>query len=138
LSDKTLAIIIGLIVAMAFAVLWYRNHYVDRAVEPSSVVTRVPEAEAKRETRVKVRVLSCDRNYQRTEMRGVLLNTGNVELHYVRVRSLWKNDHAMVIGSDIFYALNGEVLAPEQQRPFVAVTELSTATRCNAEAVDWW
>ena len=65
-------------------------------------------------------------------------NVGTVDLHYVTVKSIWKNAAGMVIETNEIYALSNGALAPGDRKEFHDVTDLTTAARCNAEPIDWW
>lgn len=109
---------------------------------PVPSVSSVPEAPPQDVVRTAVRVTptACNRTASgRMQMEGYILNVGTQDLQYVTVKALWKNAAGQVIGSEEFYALNGQLaLAPGEQHAFSHSTALSSAARCNAEAVDWW
>ncbi|XOV88920.1 MAG: FxLYD domain-containing protein [Pseudomonadota bacterium] len=137
MTDRTLSVLIAAFVLVIVGGLIYRNHFRQAVVTPDLPATTEGVRDTT-ETRVRVRVTECVRDFGRTRMTGIVSNTGNVDLHYVTVRAIWKNAAGGVIGSDVLYALNDGQLPPGEVITFNDVTELTTASRCNAEAVDWW
>lgn len=97
-------------------------------------------AEVETHTGVRVRVETCRRDADRaqTRMAGYIENIGNVDLHYVTVKSIWKDRDGGLITTDTLYALNDAILEPGARKPFEDISERSGVARCNAEALDWW
>ena len=138
MSDRNLATIIAVVVFLVLAGLLHGTYFQKEEHSVSVAPTVEVTAPKETETRIKVRVTGCRRDYGRTVMRGTVQNTGNVDLHYIRVRSIWKNQQGGVVSTDMIYALTGGSLAPGKLKEFEDVSDLTSVARCNAEGVDWW
>ncbi|HKI75239.1 MAG TPA: FxLYD domain-containing protein [Pseudomonadales bacterium] len=137
MSDKALALLIAIVVVAVMGTIGVR-YYMKRELQVPEVAAPAPARE-KPQTLVRVHMTSCQRGSDnRIEMTGDIENVGNVDLHYVTVNVIWKNAEGLAIKADLIYALTNSQLAPGGKKTFHAFTDLTTAARCNAEAVDWW
>jgi hypothetical protein len=139
MSNRNLAILIATAVLLVVGGLVFRAFFDDRkpgAVTPGTA----PASEDETRTGVRVRVSGCNRESEQgpTVLVGYAENSGNVDLHYVTVQSIWKNSAGQVIASDTLYAVNGQSLAPGERVTFTDSSAVRGVARCNAEAIDWW
>lgn len=136
MTDRSITILIVAAVILIIGTLLVRSYFMEEAGGPSPGAAE--EETVKPRTAVRVKLTDCTRRYGRTESRGYIENVGNVDLHFVTVKSIWKNSSGLVIHTDTAYALKGEVLRPGERKKFEDVTQITTATKCNAEPIDWW
>lgn len=136
MSDRAIGILIGCVLIAVLGTLGVRMYL--KKDEAPVQVEQTAKKKQKQETLVRVKVTECVRRYGRTEATGYIENVGNVDLHYVTVNSIWKNTAGLVIQTNVVYALKNGKLAPGQRKEYHDVTDLVTATKCNAEPIDWW
>lgn len=132
-----IAIVAICLLAVGFLV--YRDYAGRSAAPESSAPSEALAEEAEVKTSARVTLTACNRTPSgRMRMDGYILNTGTGPLHFVTVRSIWKNRAGLEIGTETFYALNGAALGPGDRKAFSHTTDLASAAKCNAEPVDWW
>jgi energy-converting hydrogenase Eha subunit F len=128
--------------AIALALLALLAYLLDATYRPDEVKVVadevVVEAQEVKRPAVRVKVPSCEKTQMRIQLQGYVENIGNTDLSYVTVSVLWKNDSGRVIATDTVYAVKDQPLAPGERRDFVAATENSSVSRCNAELLDFW
>lgn len=136
MSNRAITILIGCVLIIVLGTLGVRAYL--KQEEAPVQVTQKPVKKEKQTTAVRVVVTECVRHYGKTEAKGYIENVGNVPLHHVTVNSIWKNSAGMVIQNQVVYALTDGNLAPGERKEYQDVTDLVTATKCNAEPIDWW
>lgn len=139
MSSRSLAFLIAMAVLLVVGGLVFRAFLNES--EPGAVTPRTaPASEDETRTGVRVRVSGCNRESEQgpTVLVGYAENSGNVDLHYVTVKSIWKNSAGQMIASDTLYAVNGQRLAPGERVTFTDSSPVRGVARCNAEAMDWW
>ncbi len=138
-NQRYALIAIVTICLVAVGVLVYRDYAGRTAAPEATAPAEGPPEQAEVKTSVRVTLTACNRTPSgRMRMDGYILNTGTGPLHFVTVRSIWKNRAGLEIGTETFYALNGAALDPGDRKTFSHTTDLASAARCNAEPVDWW
>ncbi|MEX0941981.1 MAG: FxLYD domain-containing protein [Pseudomonadales bacterium] len=141
MSDRSLAFLIAAAVLILVGGL-VANSFLGAPQRPLAVETETsgPDKIDQTRTGVRVRVSNCSREsgYGRTLLEGYVENTGNVDLHYVTVKSIWKDLNGRVIATTTTFAVNGNRLAPGERVEFTDSSEESDVDRCNVEAIDWW
>lgn len=136
MSNRAITILIGCVLVIVLGTLGVRA-YLKKDEAPVQATT-APVKKDKQRTAVRVVVTQCVRHYGKTEATGYIENVGNVDLHHVTVNSIWKNSAGLVIRNQVVYALKDGKLAPGERKEYQDVTDLVTATKCNAEPIDWW
>ena len=139
MTDRRLALVIAVVVVLILGTLVYR-HYLP-GDETKIVPATISEEDTgeKRRTRVYAELTECRKSGGgKTQAKGFIENTGNVDLNYVTVKVIWSNYEGLVIEENELYALSNHSLAPGETKSFTDVTEKTTAEQCNVKPVDWW
>lgn len=139
MSDRWMTITIILAVFVGVGTLVYRAYLGEDEVAETVVVESNEVEGVPRVTRVYANLTDCSRlSGGQTRAIGYIRNTGNVDLHHVKVNVLWLNKLDQLVEANEVYALTNEALVPGDTKEFMNVTQKLSALRCNVEAIDWW
>lgn len=139
MTNQKLTVLIAFAVVLVVGTLLYRDWPQLRAEDPILPVPENAGSEPKRSTQVKARLTECNkRPGGKTSAEGLIINVGNVDLHYVSVKILWLNSAGLLVEAKETYVLNNEILRPGDKRQFTEFTQKVSAVRCNVETIDWW
>lgn len=137
MSDKNLTILIIATIALFFGTYFSYLYLSDKGRSVKEEVS-IEKKEKKVDPRFTVTLTGCSRVSDRTEIRGVVRNTGTVELRYFTVKSIFKNKVGRIIETGVIYAVREKPLKPGESVDFYGRSTVSNVWKCNAEALDWW
>ncbi len=138
MSDKSLTILIVLMVIVLVGALIFREHWPDVEVQVTNS-SAVEEVSPKRQPSLRAVMTDCGKVGEMTRIEGYVQNTGTVSLAHVTLQSLWKDGEGNIIGRGEIYAVGDEnPLLPGEKRKFEDVTTRSGVERCNVQKLDWW
>ena len=129
-----IAILLALMALVGY--IAFERYFKAQPAQESSPATVAPAST--KQPALRARMSSCERVYNRTQLRGYVENTGNTDISFVTVTALWKDLNGRVIESAVVYVVKDQVLAPGERREFEASADKDRAARCNVELLDWW
>lgn len=137
MSNRNITILIVVTIILVFGVYFYFLYFQDNG-QAEQIGASVPKKEEKTDPRFRVTLTGCARVRDRTELRGVVRNTGTVDLRYFTVKSIFKNKDGRIIEIGTIYVIKEKPLKPGESVNFQAMSKVSNVSKCNAEALDWW
>ncbi|MDH5737090.1 MAG: DUF2393 domain-containing protein [Gammaproteobacteria bacterium] len=136
MSDKHLLVTIIAVVVTFFGVFFLMLDKKDDKVLVDALTDT--EKADKPQPGLRVVMTGCSRVQERTEVSGKVVNTGNVDLKFVTVQSIFKDEHNRVIEKGVISVVRDKPLAPGESITFRGRSTRSNVHKCNAEPLDWW
>ena len=138
MSDRTLAVIAGILILIIVGGLIFRSLPDSSSTESDKEIDEEVTIAPKNISRVIAKVQDCSQVGHKTRLKGHVVNTGNTTLSMVTVQSLWKNSAGLILAQGLVYVVSREnPLEPGERRDFQDVTEISNVRKCNVEPVEW-
>jgi hypothetical protein len=138
MSDRTLAVIAGILILVIVGGLIFRSLPDSTSSKSGGETDKEVTIAPKNISRVIAKVRDCSQVGHKTHLTGHIVNTGNTTLSMVTVQSLWKNSAGLILAQGLIYVVSRESpLEPGESRDFEDVTETSNVRKCNVEPLEW-
>ncbi len=134
-TGATFRLLLLVLAAVGLGVLLLWTLGSDSGVQVDSPSTASPaDATA---SNLPVTLSSCERRGDSLRADGYVRNTGGVVVRYVQVELTWGDESGEPLGTQVTYAIGGEVFTPGDSTDFSAVTGDPRATDCAAALFDY-
>lgn len=137
MSDKHLFQLISVVVLLFFSV-YFAFLYLGRDKQVPEIANEKEESIEKPNPNLRVLLSACKRVKDKTEVSGRVINTGNVDLRYVTVQSLFKDKNNRIIERGVIFVVKDVPLPPGESVDFRGLSKRTNVQKCNAEPLDWW